>query len=363
MSEPEKEKAPLPDDESQQRWEEPVVASFADPQPLPDTMRQPFPDNEVTEAQLVELVEAREVAPQTRPQPTPSPRRRRRRVRLPAMLFLATVLSTFWVGANQWAVLPLGTPFRQAIIAHWQDGLIYMFCVLAILLTHEMGHFLATLRYRIPASFPYFIPFPISPIGTMGAVIGMEGMRADRKEMFDIGLAGPLAGLVVAVPIMWIGILKLDLTQPGYGPYTVDMPLLMRLTYDYLQPTGYVRGSLVWFSQLNPYFMAGWVGLLITGLNMLPVSQLDGGHVIYTLFGKRAHWIARGFVTMAIAYIIIQREYTWVVMLLLVLFIGTDHPPTRDDTVPIGRLRYVLGCASILIPVFCFAPRLLIIPN
>ena len=297
------------------------------------------------------------------------------------ILFVATALSTFWVGVNHWLPIPFGSTtwrllaadrveglsymasvMRQVFVAHWMDGFIYMASVMTILLTHEMGHFLATLRYRIPASLPFFIPFPISPIGTMGAVIGMDGLRANRREMFDIGLAGPLAGLLVAVPIMCIGISQLDLTQVAYGPFAVDLPLFARIAMQYIQPPGYEPGKLVWFSQLNPFFMAGWVGFLITGLNMLPVSQLDGGHVIYTLFGRRAHWIARGFVLTALAFVVISRQWNWMVMIALVLFIGTDHPPTSDDTIPLGRVRTLIGCLAILIPVFCFAPWLLIFP-
>ena len=285
----------------------------------------------------------------------------RRRVRLPMFLFVATCLSAFWVGVTQWSVAPAYPPIRQAILAHWQDGLLYMGCLIGILLAHEMGHFIMTLVYRVPASFPYFIPFPFSPIGTMGAVIGMDGMEADRKEIFDIGLAGPLAGLVVALPVMWIGVTHLDLTQPAYGAYAVDVPWGVRLVFHWLQPTGYVPGKLIWCSQLNAYFMAGWVGLLVTGLNMLPVSQLDGGHVTYSLFGRGAHWIARGFILIAIAYIVIGQQWNWVIMLLLVLFIGPDHPPTRNDNVPIGRVRYFLGCVSLAIPVLCFAPKLMVI--
>jgi hypothetical protein len=287
---------------------------------------------------------------------------RRRRVRLPLILFLTTCLSTFWVGANHWLPIPGHGTVRQILWAHWQDGLTYMGCVLAILLAHEMGHFLATVRYAIPASFPYFIPFPISPVGTMGAVIGMDGLRADRRELFDIGLAGPLAGLVVAVPIMWLGIARLELQSMAYGPFALDLPLLARWVMQQVHP-GYASENLVWFSQLNPYFMAGWVGFLITGLNMMPVSQLDGGHVVYTLFGRKAHWIARGLVVLAIVMVAVFGQWRWSPMILLVLFIGPDHPPTRDDTVPLGRLRTVLGWLAILIPVLCFPLRLIIVPG
>jgi Zn-dependent protease len=291
---------------------------------------------------------------------------RRRRKRLPLILFVITCVSTFWAGAVGWIPLQYlvdwffsqdAMPIRRVMVSHWQDGLIFMLCLLAILLTHEMGHFLAALRYHIPASLPFFLPFPISPFGTMGAVIGMDGLRANRKEMFDIGLAGPLAGLVVAIPVLLTGIQQLDLTAPGHGPFQLDTPLSVRLIMEVSPPPGYTSGDEVWYSQLNPYFMAGWVGLLITGLNMLPVSQLDGGHVIYTLFGKHARWIARGFMLVAISYIVYTRAYTWSLMLIIVFFIGVDHPPTRDDTVKLGWFRTVLGILSLSIPLLCFPPQ------
>ncbi|MFW6169028.1 MAG: site-2 protease family protein [Planctomycetota bacterium] len=288
--------------------------------------------------------------------------KRQRRRRLPLMLFIATCLSTFWVGANHWLPWPVDGELRRMLLAHWQDGLTYMGCVLAILFAHEMGHFLATVRYGIPASFPYFIPFPISPIGTMGAVIGMDGLKADRKELFDIGLAGPLSGLVVALPIMCIGVSKLDFQQFEHGPFALDFPLLIRAAVYLIQPAGYTSESAVWYSHLNPYFMAGWVGLLITGLNMMPVSQLDGGHVIYTLFGRKAHWIARTFVVTAILMVVVSGRWEWSAMILIVLLIGPDHPPTRNDNMPLGRVRTILGISAILIPVFCFPLRLIILP-
>jgi membrane-associated protease RseP (regulator of RpoE activity) len=252
-------------------------------------------------------------------------------------------------------------PTRQTLIRDWDTGLMYMTCVLAILLTHEMGHFIATLCHRIRASLPYFLPIPINPIGTLGAVIGMDGRSADRRQMFDIGIAGPIAGLVVAIPITWIGVQRLDLeANPPGGTWYLDSPLAIQWMLDYHQPPGYQAGSGVWISQVNPYFMAGWIGLLITGLNMLPVSQLDGGHVTYTLFGKAAHWVARGFMVAAIAYVVYAEVQIWVLMIILVLLMGTDHPPTKDDRVPLGWFRTLLGYSSLLIPILCFPPKGLI---
>ena len=156
-----------------------------------------------------------------------------RRKMLPLVLFLLTCLSTFWVGVCQWTpnlIEPLWNVvwsgsllhIRELLLANWSSGLIYMICVLTILLLHEFGHFFATIYYRVPASFPYFLPFPFNPLGTLGAVIGMQGNAADRKQIFDIGIAGPLAGLVAAVPIvLWcqpIGFDRTRLRRTGVSP-------------------------------------------------------------------------------------------------------------------------------------------------
>lgn len=279
-----------------------------------------------------------------------------RRIKLPIVLFLLTCLSTFWVGAALWRPEQFFSDWRLAIYANWGTGLLYMGCVLSILMFHEMGHFLMTVRYRIPASLPYFIPVPISILGTMGAVIAMAGYRANRRQTFDIGIAGPLAGLIVAIPVLWLGVKDLDLTQTGYGGVALDLPWLVRIMLGWLQPE-HASVDHVWISQVNPFFMAGWVGLLITGLNMVPISQLDGGHVIYALFRRRAHWIARGFLLFALAYIIWAEAYMWTVMVVFVTLIGTDHPPTADDEMPLGRGRFVLGLVSLAIPLLCFPPR------
>ena len=297
---------------------------------------------------------------------------RRVRLRLPLTLFVLTCLSTLLAGSlsfspayllieaqNQQSLMPI----RQVLVGHWQDGLTYTICVLAILLTHEMGHFLVMVRYRIPATYPLFLPFPISPIGTMGAVIAMDGMKADRKQMFDIGLAGPLAGLVVAVPILWIGAQQLEPSTPAFGVFVLDQPLLAQWALKLTAPHDPRSTELLWQGQLNPFFMAGWVGLVVTGLNMIPVSQLDGGHVAYALFRHRAHWIARGFLVLAVAFIVYSQEPVWFLMVGLLLLTGPDHPPTRDDTVQLGWLRTAIGCASLAIPIVCFAPRAIFSPT
>jgi len=295
-------------------------------------------------------------------------RPQRRRTLLPIMLFLLTCVSTYWAGATGWSLGETGYRggfwdyVKMVSISNGGNGLIYMACVLAILFAHEMGHFIATIVHRIPSSLPFFIPFPLSPIGTMGAVIAMDGRQANRREVFDIGIAGPLAGLVLAIPILIYGIYQLDFDRSYYGP-AYDSPLLVDLLIGTLRNAPAKYQGAIAQTQLNPFFMAGWVGLLITGLNMMPVSQLDGGHVVYTLFGKKAHWIARGFIFLAILFIVLGGALNWLVMLLLVILMGTDHPPTRNDRVKLGPFRIALGLASLAIPVLCFPPYLFIMPN
>jgi membrane-associated protease RseP (regulator of RpoE activity) len=281
----------------------------------------------------------------------------RRRWRLPLFLFLATCVTTFFAGVYQWQPdLPLFDRRMFALVEwNWRDGLAYMSAVVGILLAHEMGHFLMTVRYHVPASYPIFIPVPWTVLGTMGAVIAMDGSRANRKQVFDIGVAGPLAGLVVAIPVLCLGVLNATLVVPGPDIRVTGDPLFAELLIRWLRPDA-GPGAEVYLPG-NPLYMAGWVGLLITGLNMMPISQLDGGHVIYALFRQKAHYLARAFLMTAIAYMVFSENYTWTLMVVIVTFLGTDHPPTADDRVSLGRARYALGLASLAIPVLCFIPN------
>jgi membrane-associated protease RseP (regulator of RpoE activity) len=275
-----------------------------------------------------------------------------RRTKLPLLLFLATCGTTFLAGCYGWEPGFLDLRVFHLVDQNWHQGLHYMAAVMAVLLAHEMGHFLMALRYRVPASLPMFIPIPIMAMGTMGAVIGMAGSRADRRQTFDIGLAGPLAGLVVVLPLLYFGLQSATFSAPNQQGWHYGDPLLVKLLIPWLRPD--VPAG--WEPHLNPLLMAAWVGLLVTGLNMLPVSQLDGGHVAYALFGPHARLLGRLMLIGAIAFILITESYNWALMVVLVTLIGTDHPPTANDQVPIGPLRWIMGAASLLIPVFCFTP-------
>jgi len=274
-----------------------------------------------------------------------------RGLRLHAILYLATAATTFAAGVAGWEPVVLGIDDDLAgqLGVHWQRGILYMVAVMGVLTAHEAGHFVAAAVHRIPATLPFFIPVPVLLTGTLGAVIGMEGARANRRELFDIAIAGPIAGLVVILPVLAAGMIvgtATDASPFATPPVAVWMQSLLRPDLGAAQSIA-----------PNPLFMAGWVGLLVTGLNMIPVSQLDGGHVSYAVFGRRAHWIARGILLAAITAIVVLGRYNWIAMVVIVAFMGTDHPPIREDGRPLGLGRTLLGLVSLLIPIVTFMPE------
>jgi membrane-associated protease RseP (regulator of RpoE activity) len=185
----------------------------------------------------------------------------------------------------------------------------------------------------------------------------MQGTAANRRQIFDIGIAGPLAGLIVAIPMTYLGVTYLDLSTPPQGGLGFRLPLLIQWLAELVGVEGYQSDNpIVWNNQLNPFFAAAWVGLLITGLNMMPVGQLDGGHIAYTLFGPASYRIAEATIVFAIALMVYFGHYVLIVMVTLIFLMGTRHPPTADDRVPIGYVRWWLGLFSLMIPVFCFPP-------
>ncbi len=279
-------------------------------------------------------------------------RPRRPRARLQVLLFLLTCLTTFAAGAVGWQPLMLGLDdagIASAVVSDWQRGLLYMAAVLAVLGAHEAGHFIAAKLHGIPATLPFFIPMPILLTGTLGAVIGMEGSRADRKQLFDIAIAGPLAGLVIAVPLLALGLV--------YGTVGESNPFALAPLAAWLQSI--LRPDLTAGKTIvpNAFFMAGWVGLLVTGLNMIPVSQLDGGHICYAVFGRAGNWLARAALIASIVAVIISGQDNWVALIVLVTFLGVDHPPIRGEGKRLDMYRTVLGIAAFAIPIVTFMPE------
>lgn len=272
------------------------------------------------------------------------------RSKVPLILFVLTCLSTFIVGATyNTPFVPVPREFLRVYqhiqLVGWSqfliDGISYAGPLMLILLSHEMGHYLQSLRYHIPATRPLFIPMPLTPFGTMGAVILQKGGMANRKQMFDIAVSGPLAGLVFAIPIAFWGTMNstiaITLKQPGMISFGEPLILqwMIRMVHGPLAENQEVV--------LNPLLFAGWVGIFITALNLLPIGQLDGGHILYTLLGKPANLIARGLMLSAVAYMFYTGNFGYSPIFILLFLFGINHPPTADDTVPLGATRVIIG--------------------
>jgi membrane-associated protease RseP (regulator of RpoE activity) len=233
-------------------------------------------------------------------------------------------------------------------------GPAYAAVLMALLLFHEMGHYLQARRYRVAATLPYFIPVPLPPFGTMGAVIRMNQMGADRARLFDIGVTGPLAGLVVAIPATLWGLAHSQVVATdalrGNSIQLGDSILFAALSRLVVGAVPEGHDIL-----LHPVAFAGWAGLFVTALNLLPVGQLDGGHVLYALLGRRSHAVAM-VVAAAFALTAILVNPGWTLMVLVVVLTGIRHPPTADDTVPLGRARIGVGIAALVFFVLSFTP-------
>jgi membrane-associated protease RseP (regulator of RpoE activity) len=276
----------------------------------------------------------------------------RRGIVICAGLFVLTCITTFFNGM----MYGERTPTTTSADLLWY-GLSYAGPLMLILTAHEMGHYLMARWYGVPATLPIFIPLPpgVGLFGTMGAVIVQQAGMAHRKATFDIGIAGPLAGLVFALPVAWFGIQQSRVVEfrPDQFSTTFGDPLILKAmvwaTFGSLPP----HHDVV----LNPLLYAGWVGVFLTGLNLVPVSQLDGGHVLYTLVGKRAHLFSYIVLAAGAAYMAYFSYWLYAPMLVLLALIGLKHPPTTNDEMPLGLVRQVLGWFTLLvILVTCFTP-------
>jgi membrane-associated protease RseP (regulator of RpoE activity) len=249
--------------------------------------------------------------------------------------------------------------------------------LLAILLTHEMGHWLFARAYRVDATLPFFIPVPFG-IGTFGAVIRMRGVLPSRRATLDIGAAGPLAGFVVAVPLLLWGLAHSEvLTFPAVEPVsTSPAAMLWRLMQglDAFPPdataTIFGDSAILWGAQrlvfgalepgqqvmIHPVGFAAWVGLLVTALNLVPVGQLDGGHVIYALLGRRRAARAARLVSHALLLAGVFLSVTWLVWWGLSRFVvGLGHPPALDES-PLGPGRRAIAWLALLVFALTFVP-------
>ncbi|HPX11569.1 MAG TPA: site-2 protease family protein [Syntrophales bacterium] len=261
------------------------------------------------------------------------------------LLFLLTVLTTLVAGALQQGINPLKTP-----LLIWK-GIPFSFSLLLILGTHELGHYFISRRHGVRVTLPYFIPAP-SFIGTFGAVIKMRSPILDRRALLDVGVAGPFAGLAVAVPVLVIG---LSLSEVAQAPLEEGISLGNCVLFSFLArlvvgplPEGY---GLI----LHPVAFSGWIGLLVTSLNLLPAGQLDGGHVAYAMFGNRQKTLALG--TVALLFVLGLSGWTgWLFWAALLSILGIPHPPVVHDWIPLDGKRKAAGWVAFFALAVTFMP-------
>jgi len=257
-----------------------------------------------------------------------------------ATLFTTTLAGSFQAGVNpldDWSLLARGLPFSTTLMG--------------ILLVHEMGHFLMSRVHGVAATPPYFIPGPPFLVGTFGAFIRMH-TPTNRKALFDVGAAGPWAGFLVAIPAVFYGlsISEVRALDTSAGGLVLGESLVFQLMTWLALGVSPSAVTIV----LNPIALAGWFGLFVTFLNLLPVGQLDGGHVVYALLGRRHRWIARGALATIIGLAFLGWQ-GWVMWAVLVTVLGLDHPPTIDDT-PLDPARRVAAWMTIGLFAITFMP-------
>lgn len=307
------------------------------------------------------------------------------------LLFVLTIISVMFVGAQfsnvDASVLSLSS--LEGIFRYILLGWPFALGMVGILLAHELGHYLVGRSRGVKVTLPYFIPFPFSAFGTMGAFISMKEIPKNKKHLLDIGIAGPLIGLMIAIPVLMIG-----LNLSTLGPIAAEMPegyvqflegnsliylLAKYLTFGELlpQPASYggIAPALYWVRyfftgrplplggldvQIHPLAWAGWAGLFVTAINLIPAGQLDGGHILYVLLGKRNAkkifpFILGALVALGFAW---QGWWLWAA---LIFFVGGHHAEPLDQITPVDRKHKILGVIALVLFILIFIPVPLLI--
>lgn len=240
------------------------------------------------------------------------------------------------------------------------DGLTYACCLLFILTSHEAGHYIACRIYKVEATLPYFLPAPpMVAVGTFGAFIKIKSPMPSKRAVFDIGVAGPLAGFIALIPIAIIGIYTMQMIPPekfaeNQTGLTLADPLFMHLL-------GWLIGKNPTFGIANPFYLSAWVGFLVTALNLIPAGQLDGGHAVYAVFGEKIHtWIGRiAFVSMVIltglGWYYFNSPSSLLFTIILAIMLKVGHPEPYDQT-PLDFKRKLIAIITLIVFILSFMP-------
>jgi membrane-associated protease RseP (regulator of RpoE activity) len=301
----------------------------------------------------------------------------RRRLWLHAALFLATAATTVVAGAGQ-SSLPADADALGIFLA----GLPYASAILGILAAHELGHWLMARAWGVDATLPYFIPGPpFAGVGTLGAVIRIRSALPSRRSVLDVGAAGPIAGFAVAVPLLVLGLLRSEVRPVGDALLEVGnagSPLALARAFFAGEEIRNVASSVqlmgdslltAWVQRLalgpvppghdvflHPVAFAAWVGLLITALNLLPVGQLDGGHVLYALLGRRRALAVSRLAAWGLLACGLVLSWSWLLWWVIARFIvRPGHPPALEEE-PLDRGRAAVALASLVILILTFVP-------
>lgn len=298
----------------------------------------------------------------TRQMVWPSERRSIRSLIVAIGLFIITAVSTLAAGAQFAAAYAANrSPGFESFFSDYfrpfvhpglfVSGIPFAVTLLGILLAHELGHFFACRHYHISATYPYFIPAP-TLIGTLGAFIRIRSPIFNRRALFDMALAGPLVGFLIAVPALAMAIFFSKVITPGDAAYSLAFgrPLVERLLEVVLRP-GIPHAHLL----LHPVGRAAWVGLFATALNLLPAGQLDGGHILYAVAYKRHRQVSFG-VALLLVPLAAKFWAGWLVWAVLLVAIGFRHPPLIDQWAPLDRNRKILSGVALAIFILCFMP-------
>ena len=287
------------------------------------------------------------------------------RLWLNVLLFIITVFTTFIAGFS-WSInykyaevfrdmneFPISMDLLldpQVIIL----SILYAVVLLGILLGHELGHFLTCRYYKIDATLPFFLPWPPpSLLGTMGAFIKIRSPITRKRQLFDIGVSGPLTGFILAVPTLLVG-LSLSKTVapfPNDGGFVLGEPLLLKIFSSMLFKGVSPDSAMI----LHPIAFAGWVGILVTALNLFPIGQLDGGHVFYALFGKKSQKYSR-YILAAFIFMAVYFWIGWLLWAVLIFVMGLKHPRILDEDTPLSPRRKVIVIAVLVIFILSFIP-------
>lgn len=318
------------------------------------------------------------------------------RIYINIILFILTVFSIMLTGMDvPPEAMPTDGSFPISLILRYIfTGWPFALSMMGILFAHEMGHYIACRYYKVPATLPYFLPAPgISPLGTLGAFIMMRGIPKNKRVLFDVGVAGPIAGLVIAIPVLFIGLSISNLGPIEHAP--AGMSGLLEgnslfylfskfMVFGELLPkpasTGGLSPAMYWLQyfftaqpipfggldvQLHSVALAGWAGLLVTALNLVPVGTLDGGHVAYGLFGERARKIfpvvigvllALSFLPVLLTYSLTQFNYSWLLWVMILFWLGNVRAQPLDDITDLDSPRRALGVFMLIVFILLFTP-------